>query len=260
MKVNIKSLLANTMTIAIVILGAVTSNAQTTVILDPTQPWIGYMNVFNLPSQGGAYQFGSAWGLGALTSYYNPSTAPYARLTLIAATNVWETTDTYWVQADGITPNKQMDANFYVQNDALEGQNITFSGYCISNTFNSSYTSTVFIKEFDVNYNVINSAVVTATNQGPFSISLQTGTGAHIQYGFETIGPDANPTNVYNLGEAIYEVQYPAIESSPLSGQAAVVGQNVSFTETPTGNGPFTYQWQLNGTPLINSSHIAGAT
>ncbi len=145
MKSHIKKLLTSGAAISAICLGITTSHAQTQVKLDPTQGWIGFMNVFNLPSAGGGYQFGSSWGLGALTSYYTPGTQPYSTLTLIAATNVWETTDQFWVQADGKTPNKQMDANFYIQNDTLEGQNITFSGICISNTFASPYTSTVFI-------------------------------------------------------------------------------------------------------------------
>lgn len=260
MKLTLKNLIVKGLILSSVFCGISKSNAQTQLLLDPTQNWIGYMNVFNLPADGGAYQFGSAWGLGALIQYYTPATAPYTTVTLLANTNVWETTDTYWVKADGISPNKNMDASYYVQNDALEGQKLIFSGYCISNTFSTPYASTIFIKEFDVNYNVINSAVTTAVSGQPFSINLQTGGGSHIQYGFETLGPDANPTNVYNLGTAIYQVQYPAIEPSAMSGLAAVAGQNVTFTQTPTGNGPFTYQWAFNGTPLVNSSHIAGAT
>jgi hypothetical protein len=263
MKSSLKKLIIKGLALSAALCGifANTSNAQTTQLLvDPTQDWIGYMNVFALPSAGGAYQFGSAWGIGALIQYYNPATAPYTTVTLLANTNVWETTDTYWVQADGISPNKQMDASFYVQNDSLAGQNLNFSGFCISNTFVSAYTSTVFIKDFNSSYSLVASAVANTTNKQPFSITLQTNPGDHIQYGFETIGPDADPTNVYNLGEALYQVQYPAIEPSAMSGQAAVAGQNVTFTQTPTGNGPFTYQWSLNGTPLANSSHIAGAT
>lgn len=218
------------------------------------------MNWFNLPSQGGAYVAGSAWGVGALTSYYNPTNPPYATLTLLPCTNVWETSDTYWVQADGVSPNKNMDASYYVQNDVLEGQNLTFSGYCVTNTFASPYTSTVFIKEFDSSYNVINSATTTAVSGQPFSISLQTGSGAHIQYGFETIGPDCNPTNAYSNGEAVYRVQYPALTVTTPASQGVVAGQTVTFTESPSGNPPYSYQWTLNGTNLADGGNISGAT
>lgn len=264
MKLHFKSLITTILAASACLGGICAGNAQIQLTLDPSQAWIGYMNWFVPPGplNGGAYETGGTWGLGALTSYYTPATAPYQTLTLLPCTNVWETTNTYWVQADGMTPNQYMDASFYVQNDTLEGQNLTFSGYCISNTFTGSYSSTVFIKEFNSGYTVINSAVATAASGQPFSITLQTGVagGTHIQYGFETIGPDCNPTNAYNFGRAVYQVQYPAIEASVLAGQAAVVGQNVTFTETPTGTGPFTYQWQFDGTPLTNSSHVGGAT
>jgi len=262
MKLHIRSLVITALAASAVFCGAFRGNAQTQLLLDPTQNWIGYMNVFALPSAGGAYQFGQPWGTKDLRANYNSSTPPYSTLTIQPCSNVWETTDGYWVQTNNADlPNKQMDASFYVQNDTLEGQNLTFSGNCISNTFGGSYTSTVFIKEFNSGYTVINSAVATATSGQPFSINLQTGVagGTHIQYGFETQGPDADPTNLPNLGVAIYQVQYPPIELSTPASQAAVQGQNVTFTETPTGNPPFTYQWLLNGTPLANSSHIAGA-
>lgn len=256
-----KKLLIKGLAAAAVLCGVITSNAQTstTVILDPTQPWQGYVNVFDLPSAGGGYEFGSSWGVGALTAYYTPTSGEYTNFTLIANTNNYNPTDSYWVNADG-SGNKTVDASYYVQNDTLEGQTITFSGYCISNTFVSPYTSTVFIKEFDSSYNVINSAVVTAASGQPFSITLQTGGGSHIQYGFETVGPDANPATVYTLGDAIYQPQYPAIEPSVLASQAAVQGQTVSFSETPTGSGPYTFQWQFEGTNLLNSAHISGAS
>lgn len=258
MKINPKTLIVKGLLIASVLCGITKSNAQVQLLLDPTQSWVGYMNWFTYP--GDAYVSGSVWGTPALTSYYNSASPPYSTLTLLPCTNVWETTDTYWVQADGMTPAKIMDASYYVQNDALEGQNLEFSGYCISNTYSGAYSSTVFIKEFDANYNVINSAVKTAVTGQPFSLSLQTGGGSHIQYGFETIGPDANPTNEYNLGEAIYQVQYPALVLTPLTSQGVVAGQNVTFTETPTGSPPFTYQWTLNGTNLVNGNGISGAT
>jgi hypothetical protein len=260
MELHIKSLFITALAALALLFGASRGSAQTQLLLDPTQDWVGYMNWFNLPSQGGAYVSGGTWGNADLRANYFPVTSPHSEVIIQPCTNVWETKDTYWVQADGLSPNKQMDASYYVQNDTLEGQNLTFSGSCISNTFSGAYTSTVFIKEFNSSYTVINSAVTTGTNGQPFSITLQTGGGTHIQYGFETIGPDADPTNLPNLGVAIYQVQVPAIEASTLSGQAVVAGQNASFTETPVGNGPFTYQWQLNGAPLSSSSHIGGAT
>lgn len=259
MKLHFKSLIKNVLAASILVCGFRAANAQTQFLLDPSKNWIGFMNVYALPSAGGGYLFGSAWGTGSLTAYYDSHTNI---LTLIPCTNIWETTDGYWVQTNNNDlPNKQMDANYYVQiTETGAGQNLTFSGNCITNTFNSSYASTAFIKEFTSSYTLINSSVANTTNGQPFSISLTTGGGTFIQYGFETIGPDQNPTNAYNEGEAIYQIQRPPIELSAISSQVAVQGQSVSFTETPSGGAPFTYQWQLNGTNLSNGANFSGVT
>jgi hypothetical protein len=256
MKPLAKNLMMASLSILALLGGIVQGSSQTTVLVDPTKAWIGYVNVFALPSAGGGYMFGSAWGTGALTAYYDATTN---KLTLIANTNTYNPSDSYWVNPDG-SGNKTVDASYYVQNDTLAGQTVTFSGICLTNTLVSPYTSTAFIKEFDGGYNVIGSAVATPVTGQPFSISLATAAGTHVQYGFETIGPDAKPSTVYSLGDVVYQVQLPAIVLSGLTSQAAVVGQNVSFTETPSGGAPFKYQWLLNGVNLVNGSHISGAT
>lgn len=185
-----------------------TATAQTQLIVDPSQNWIGYMNIFNRPADGGAYQFGNSWGTSDLRAFFSPG-----ELTILPNTNVWETTDTYWVKADGVTPNKNMDANFYVQNDALAGLNLEFSGLCISNTLVSgpdNYSSVAFIKDFSPSYALVGTSTANLVSGQPFSIDLATIAGDHIQYGFETIGPDANPVTVSTLGFAIVQAPEPS--------------------------------------------------
>jgi len=177
------------------------ARANTTVDVDPAAPWIGFMNVFNLQADGGAYQFGNAWGTADLRASFGPTA-----LTLSPCTNVWETTDTYWVKADKVSPNKNMDANMYVQNDALAGQTLTFNGQTIANTLVSPYTCVAFIKDFVPNYSSSTSVTAPLVGGNAFSLTLATTPGDHIQYGFETIGPDANPSTAASLGLAQIEV------------------------------------------------------
>lgn len=170
----------------------------TTVYVDPSQPWVGYMNVFDLPSNGGGYEFGSSWGTSALPAVFNGEV-----LTLSPNTNTYDgVSDPYWVNPDG-SGNKTCDASLYVENDSLAGQIVTFTGYCGGNTLVSPYTSTAFIKDFSPSYSLNGSVAVPFTNGQPFSISLATTAGDHIQYGFETIGPDANPVTVASLGTVL---------------------------------------------------------
>jgi hypothetical protein len=175
------------------------------VTVDPSQSWVGYMNVFNLPAAGGGYMFGSAWGPLALQAVFTGTSL----LTLSPCTNVWETTDTYWVQADQMTPNKINDASMYVQNDSLINSNVVFVGTCVDNSLTTSpepltgvsYTSVAFIKAFNSGYGVIASVTNTLVAGQSWGISLNTAGAAHVQYGFETVGPDANPTSVGGLGQ-----------------------------------------------------------
>jgi hypothetical protein len=169
--------------------------AQVTVSVDPSQSWIGFMNVFNLPADGGAYQFGGAWGTADLQASFSGNT-----LTLAPNINVWNPTDTYWVKPDGVSPNKNMDANMYVQNDALAGQTVTFIGDTLVNSLVNPYTCVAFIKDFNTSYSLVGSATIPLVSGQYFDFSLATQAGDHIQYGFEMIGPDANPATAASLG------------------------------------------------------------
>ncbi len=229
------------------------AKAQVNVYVDSTQPWIGYMNVFALPSAGGGYQFGSAWATGALTAVFSNRT-----LTLLPCTNVWETNDTYWVQADGVTPNEIMDASMYVQNDALAGTNVVFSGQGEAYTLSGSYTCTAFIKDFNSSYALVNSST-EPIGPGPFSINLTTQPGDHIQYGFETIGPDANPATVASLGSAVIDA--PAATNVTVSPITFVNGY-MSWTANPNdapgygGSNPGGQVWGIAALPETLTSAL----
>src|SRR4029079_18080507 len=70
--------------------------ADQDVTVNPANNWIGYMNVFNLPADGGAYIFGSPWGTGDLAAHFNA-----AILTLSPNTNTYNPNDAFWVKPNG---------------------------------------------------------------------------------------------------------------------------------------------------------------
>jgi hypothetical protein len=90
-----------------------------------------------------------------------------------------------------------MDANMYVQREDISGQTVNFSGKVLSNTLVSPYTSVAFIKDFAPDFSSFNQVTVALT-PGDFSISLppNPAAGRHVQYGFETIGPNVWVTDV----------------------------------------------------------------
>ena len=227
MKLQIRSLKATVLAICLGFLGMVATSAQTVVEkVDPSQSWIGYMNVFQLPSNGSTFEFGNPYGTAALQANFIGTT----QLLLLPCTNVWETTDTIYVQGNGVTPNAVMDANMYVQNDTLLNTNLTFTGSCLSNTLTAApepltgiyYTSVAFIKIFDGGYNLLGEATSNLVAGKSFTISLSTAGAAHVQYGFETMGPDANPSTASSLGYVV------------VASKAASVFQPTNIAAIPT--------------------------
>jgi hypothetical protein len=102
-----------------------------------------------------------------------------------------------------------MDANMYVETTGVfTGQTLTFTGDVVANTLfghvnqlGNGWTSVAFIKDFAPDYSSSVSITVPLTT-GVFSISLSTinDPTRHVQYGFETIGPDVWATDVAPYG------------------------------------------------------------
>lgn len=169
-----------------------------TVTVDPSETWLGYMNWFELPSNGGGYVNGGVWGTPDLV-------ATFSGPVLTLAPNSINDPSPYWYTPSGgpgATGNKIMDANMYVQKDgSLAGQTVTFTGQVLSNTLASSHSSVAFIKDFAPDFSSF--GIVTAPlTPGVFSISLPTvnDPARHVQYGFETKGPDVWITDVAQYG------------------------------------------------------------
>jgi len=194
-----------TLALCAVIGSLVNSQAATTVTVDPAASWLGFMNVSNLPANGGAFQFGSTWGSADLK-------AVFAGPVLTLSPNSVGDTNEYWYQGVGTNPggpgapgNKLMGASMYVESGGgvLAGQVLTFTGLVLSNTFTSAHSSVAFIKDFAPDYssfNVISAPLV----DGVFSISLATvnDPARHVQYGFETIGVNVWVTDTAPFGAA----------------------------------------------------------
>ena len=188
-----------------VLVGAGTSANAASVAVDPSAGWQGYMNVFNLPSAGGGFQFGSSWGTSDLV-------ATWSGATLTLAPNTIGDPNSYWYTPTGqpgATGNKIMDANIYVETTGLyTGQTLTFSGNVLANTLagnldanGNGWTTFAFIRDFAPDYSSFNTATAPLVN-GVFDISLATvnDPARHIQYGFDTIGPDVWITDVGHFG------------------------------------------------------------
>ena len=173
-------------------------NAQVTVKVDPSATWNGFMNVSELPSNGGGYVFGSGWGTADLTAVFSGPVLTLGPNTIGDPASFWYTPS----GGPGATGNKIMEANFYVEvTGPLSGVNLTFEGEVLSNTLTSAHTAIAFIKDFAPDYSSSVTTTVPLT-PGPFSVSTFTipAPGRHVQYGFQMVGPNVWITDVAPFG------------------------------------------------------------
>jgi hypothetical protein len=197
MKLLIKTLTSFALACALLSSVALQANAAS-VIVDNTSPWTGWMNVSELPANGGAYLWGSGWGVGDLRAVISGPT-----LTLSPNVNNWNPADPYWVTSGG-QPNKSLEANFYVDaGTSFAGTSLTFSGDTIANTLVAPYSSVAVIKEFtSPGYGWVGMTSASLVGGSPFSVTRTIGAGNIAQYGFMTVGPVADPATVGNFGFA----------------------------------------------------------
>jgi beta-glucanase (GH16 family) len=168
------------------------------VTIDPAEQWLGYINVFDLPQDGGAYQYGSSHPTADLRAVFD---GPVLEL----YPNSTSDTSTYWYVgggAPGNPGNKRVDASMYVEKTGeLSGRKVTFQGTVLANTLTTAHSGTVFIKDFAPDFSSSNSVTAPLVN-GFFSISMDTdpGPGRHVQYGFQISGPNVWSTDAGPYG------------------------------------------------------------
>jgi hypothetical protein len=244
------------------LLGSVASQAQVTVKVDSTKTWGTWMNVFNLPENGGGYVFGQGWAAADLRAGFAPNQATASRVVLRINTNTYTPADGFWNLPDG-TPQKNLEANFYVDvASGLGGQDVTFVGTVESNTLPVGWTCEAVIKEFAPGYAYLGDTRAALVTGQPFSVNRVIGAGNIVQYGFLMYGPNAAPGSAAALEgvSIIVDNADPAITQEPVK-QRTLVGGSASFTVVATGSTALSYQWKRYGTNLVNQpGKFTGAT
>lgn len=175
------------------------ARADVTVTVNPADPYLGFMNVFDL---GLNYQFSSGWGTADLCASFTGSN-------LRLSPNTIGDPDPYWYiggGGPGAPGNKIMEANMYVEPaGSLPGQTVTFVGTVVSNTLTSAHVAKVFIRDFAPDFSsVVEQAVVLPTS-GDFSVSLATinDPARHVQYGFQMKGVNVWVTDTAPFGAVV---------------------------------------------------------
>ena len=190
-------------------------------------PWIGFMNVSELPANGGGFVFGQGWGVPDLTATFDD---PNNTLTL--SPNTIGDPNEFWYQntsgtaPDPVNPggpgqlgNKIMEANLFQQvTGDFAGQTVTFEGEILSNTYTSAHTASIFIRDFAPDFSSFNDTTVPAA-PGAFSISLATinDPARHVQWGFQSVGENVWVTDVAPFGAVVIGSVNPVPEPGTLA-------------------------------------------
>lgn len=194
-----------------------TASAQTTVGVDLSKPWLGYMNVFeNAGGNKGAFLFGSGWGLPDVKSTLNvgagsillqPNFNTYANS--LSGSNLDRA---YWTDSTdgGVTAgpngNKWMEALTYTEySGAVLNNNLTFAGAISGFSLSPNYSTIAFIKALDPNagWATVIESTELITGTGGFTVAANLTTAQPnwvIQTGFQVSGINANPANEVALG------------------------------------------------------------
>jgi hypothetical protein len=147
------------------------------------------------PGDGGSGS--SGWGLSDLPATFSGNT-----LTLSPNVNTYAPGNLYWTNPDGTGAN-QMDGAIYDETTGVYvGATVTFQFDVLANTLVSGYSADAFIKDFGPGYAYNGEQTVNLTPGNDSVTYALTGSnpGEIVQFGFELIGPDANPAMVASLG------------------------------------------------------------
>lgn len=196
-KSNPVKVIASTM-----VLGAALSLDAQTVTYSASTLTDGYMSwtpttytTANYPGDGGSGS--SGWALSALPATFSGDT-----LTLSPNVNTYAAGNTYWTNPDGTGAN-QMDGAIYNETTGTYvNTSLTFTFDVLANTLASGYSADAFIKDFGPGYSYNGEQTVNLTPGIDSVTYAMTGNnpGEIVQFGFELIGPDANPATVSSLG------------------------------------------------------------
>lgn len=177
------------------------------VTVDPAMITNGYMNVFELPSNGGGFVFGAPWGLADLTAVFSGNDLTLGPNTIGDPNEFWYQCVSPTVPPNcgepGAPGNKIMEANAYFEDTGnLNGQTIIFKGVVLSNTLTAAHTVVAFVKDYASDYGSFNQSTVALPASGPFKVSLATinDPGRHVQFGFQMTGVNVWVTDVGPYG------------------------------------------------------------
>lgn len=181
------------------------TNAQNTVVADASAEYLGYANVFETIANGGAFVFGSGWGVADLKTVVD---AGAGTVTLQPNFNTYGDNpgDPFWIDPDTGLGNKQFEGNTFIENNTnLIGSELTFTGGVASYTLDPAYVAIAFIKVFNADFSVLKLETAPLVAGQDFSVTYTNvePEDTTIQYGYQILGLNANPADEAALGSIV---------------------------------------------------------
>jgi len=176
--------------------------AQNTVTADAEAALVGFANVFETPANGGAFVFGQGWGVPDLQTVIDTGAGT---ITLQPNFNTYDVNDPFWTDATTLEGNKVFEANTFVEDNALAGQELTFNGGVEAYTLDPAYVAVAFIKVFNADFSVLKIETQPLVAGENFSV-VYTNVEPEdtvVQYGWQVVGINANPADESALGSIV---------------------------------------------------------
>ena len=185
-------------------MGTMFLKAQNTVTTDAGADFLGFANVFDTTADGGAFIFGSGWGVPDLQTLVDTGAGT---ITLQPNFNTFADNpgDDFWINPTTGEGNKVFEANTFVESTGLVGSELTFTGGVLINDLDPSYVAIAFIKVFNADFSSVKQVDAPLVGGQNFSITYTEveAEDTTVQYGWQIIGRNANPANEATLGSIV---------------------------------------------------------
>ena len=198
-------------------------------------PFSGFINVWNgtnlisapAPSGVAGTSPKASFGFGVTPTSLLRATMNTTNDTITLQPNTYvydgatNTMDATYINPDD-SPAAYLEQDYFIQNDSLAGNTITFAGFCSSNTLDSKYTARAWIKDGSPDWSVEHRYDAPLTAGKPYNVTVATTPGDHIQFGFGLWGPDYSATNPITQGSVVVNVYSPISSVTRSAGASAV--------------------------------------
>jgi hypothetical protein len=226
-KNTMKKIFQTFIAMTLVSLGSASANVTIFKTINSSEMNLGWIQVYDLPSEGGAFQFGGASPLANLVASFSTPT----ELTMTPNNTITDPS-AFWYSQPGDVGNKVITSILYASatRGSLLGDTLSLEfvvpNYSLStNSVGNPYTFLAIIQEWGVTYKDV-SLPISSTGSYSLSMPLLVDQNTLYQWGFVMTGPNISPSNVeeFEVAGSVTIEAIPEPSTYALLGLAAAGG------------------------------------